>query len=87
MFLKQLTFKKTGPSKECDICHCRYFLYEGHKFQSNICNGCHDLLMITIYFKDIAILNNGSVDLLQNVDLTQKRGTLKNMFFYHIQNG
>ena len=41
-------FNKTGASKECDICHFWYFLYEGRKFLSNVCNVFHDLLMILL---------------------------------------
>ena len=29
---------KTSQSEECDICHYCYFLYEGFKFQPNVCN-------------------------------------------------
>ena len=74
---------KTSASKECDICHYWYFL--------NVCNYCHDLLMISVNLSDIAILNikgsdygciasfitkNEAINLLQNTDLTEKSGTL-----------
>ena len=51
---------------------------------------CHDLLMISINLSDIAVLNvkgsdyrciicligkNEAINLMQNADLTQKRGT------------
>ena len=64
---------------------------KGFKFQLNVCNGCRDLLMMSINPSDIAILNiegsdycciiSGSsksepINLLQNIDLTQKSGTL-----------
>ena len=48
---------KTIESKECDICHCWYFLNKGFKFQPNISNGCHDLLMMSMNLSDITILN------------------------------
>ena len=82
---------KTSTSKECDICHYWYFLNKGFKFQPNVCNRCHDLLMMSMNLSDIAILNiKGSdyrciislisksevVNLLQNADLTKKSGTL-----------
>ena len=38
---------KTSESKECDVCHNWYFLNKGFKFQPNVCNGCHDLLMMS----------------------------------------
>ena len=37
---------KTSVSKECDICQYRYFLNYSLKFQPNISNRCHDLLII-----------------------------------------
>ena len=48
---------KSSASKECDICHYCYFLNKGFKFQPNVCNRCHDLLMMSMNLSDIAILN------------------------------
>ena len=48
---------KTSASKECDVHHYWYFLNYSFKFQLNVCNRCHDLLMMFINFSDIAILN------------------------------
>ena len=82
---------KTSASKECDICHYWYFLNYRFKFQPNVCNRCHDLLMMSANLSDIAILNikgsdygciisliskNEAINLLQNADLTEKSGTL-----------
>ena len=36
---------KTSPSKECIICWYWYFLDEGFKFQPDVCNRCHGVLM------------------------------------------
>ena len=47
----------TSASKECDICHYYYFLNYSFKFQPNVCNRCHDLLMISMNLSNIAILN------------------------------
>ena len=47
---------KTSASKECDIFHYWNFLNKGFKFQPNVCNGCHDLL-ISINLSDFAILH------------------------------
>ena len=44
---------KTSESKECDICQYLHFLNKGFKFQSYICNICHDLLMMSLNFKSI----------------------------------
>ena len=48
---------KTSPSKEYYICHYWYFVRYSFKFKSNVYNGCHDLLMISINLSDISILN------------------------------
>ena len=48
---------KTSVSKGCDICHYWYFLNKGFKLQPNVCNRCHDLLMMSMNLSDIAILN------------------------------
>ena len=83
---------KTSASKECDICHYWYFLNKSFKFQPNVCNRSHDLLMISINHNDIDILNiKGSdyrciisgitrgeaTNVMQNTNLTGKSGTLK----------
>ena len=79
---------KTIASKERDICHCWYFLNYSFKFQQNVCNRCHDLLMMSMNLSDIAILNikgsdygcivsliskNKTISLMQNTDLTEKK--------------
>ena len=81
---------KTSASKECDVCHYWYFSNFSFKFQPNVCNRCHDLLMMSINLSDIAILNikgsdyrciisliskNEAINLMQNADLTEKSGT------------
>ena len=48
---------KTSASKECDICHYWYFLNKGFKFEPNVSNRCHNLLMMSVNLRDIAILN------------------------------
>ena len=54
---KRIDVNKTRASKECDICHYWYFLNYSFKFQPNVCNKCHYLLMIWINLSNIAILN------------------------------
>ena len=85
-----IDLNKTGASNECDISHYWYFLNYSLKFQTNVCNRCHDLLMMSISLSNIAILNitsseycciicliskNEATNLLQNADLTDKSGT------------
>ena len=54
---EEIDVNKTSTSKECDICHYWYFSDKVFNFQSDIYNGCHFVLMLSINFKDIAILN------------------------------
>ena len=78
---------KTSAFKECGICHYWYFLNYSFTFQLNVCNRCHDLLMMSINLNDIAIFNikgsdyhciisliskNDAINLMQNADLTEK---------------
>ena len=85
---------KTSASKECDICLYWSFLNYSFKFQPNVCNRCHDILMMSINLSDIAILNikgsdyrciisliskNEAIKLMQNADLTEKSVTLQNI--------
>ena len=78
---------KTSASKDCVICHYWYLFVIGFKFQLDICNGCHDALMMSMKLSDIAILNiqgadyccninriskSEAVNLLQNGDLDKK---------------
>ena len=47
---------KTNASKECDICHYWYFLDKGFKYESYLCNGCHDLIPKATNFNNVAIV-------------------------------
>ena len=82
---------KTSASKECDVCHYWYFLNYSFKFQPNVCNRCHDLLIMSVNLSNIAILNikgsdyhciislickNEAINLTQYADLTKKSGVL-----------
>ena len=63
------------------------FLNKGFKFEADACNGCHDLLMLSINLSNIAVLNieganyhciisgiskNETINLMQNIDLIEK---------------
>ena len=54
---EEIDVNKTSASKECDICHYRYFLNFSFKFQPNICNRCHNLLMMSMKLSSNVILN------------------------------
>ena len=78
-------------NRKSDICQYWYFLNKGFKFQPYVCNRCHDLLIMSMNLSGIFILKIKSADyyciitgisksealnLLQNIDLTEKSGTL-----------
>ena len=86
-----IDINKTSASKECDIFHYWYFLDKGFKLERFNRNGCHDVLIMSIGFNDIAILSiNGAdshyiingisekdaLNLLKNADLTNKETCL-----------
>ena len=91
---------KTSESKVSHICQNWYFLAKGFKFQANVCNGCHDLLMMSVNLSHITILNIKSpnycciinkiikreaINLMQNTNLTEEKGNIiKNKPYYHI---
>ena len=53
---------KTNPSKEWNICHYWCFLDKGVKFEPNISNRYHNVLIISINLSDIVFLNVSGVD-------------------------
>ena len=83
---EEIDVNKACASKDCDVCHYWYFLNFSSKFQPNVCNRCHDLLLMSVNLSNIAILNikssdycciisliskNEATNLLQNADLTK----------------
>ena len=52
----------TSASKECDIFHYWYFLDKGFKFESYVCNGFHDVLLMSVDLSNIPILNTNCAD-------------------------
>ena len=85
---KGIDFNKTSASKGCDICHYWYFFNKRFKFQLYVCNRCNDLLMMSMNIIILKIKNADypciiiriskleAIKLLQNIDLTEKSGTL-----------
>ena len=39
------------------MCHYWYFRNIGFKYESYLCNGCHDLMQKVIYFNDVYIVS------------------------------
>ena len=56
-FSEGIDVNKTSALKESNVCIYWYFLNYSFKFQPNVCNRCHDLLMMSINLSNIAILN------------------------------
>ena len=67
-----INVNKTSASKECHICHYWYFLNVSFKSQSNVCNRCQDLLMMSMNLSDIAILNIKDSDYRYIISLSSK---------------
>ena len=80
---------KTDFLCKCIICHCWYFLNIDFKFQSEACNGCHDLIQKAMNF-NVAIATvkrndyrirclhmskDKTINLLRNADLTEQSRT------------
>ena len=55
--------------KECMIFH---FLNNGFEFQDFVCNGCHDLTMLSVNISDIAITTVKNVDYCCTLYLVSK---------------
>ena len=54
---KGIDSTKNNRSKECMICH--YWIYNhGFKFQDSVCNGCHDLTILSLNVRDINTVKN-----------------------------
>ena len=86
-----IDINKTSESKKSNICHYWYFLNKRFKFQPNVCNGYHHLVILSMNLSGVAILNikgsdyrsiisgiskNEAINLMQKVDLTKKSRTL-----------
>ena len=68
---------KTSASKECDVCHYWHFLNDSFKFQTNVCNRCHGLLMMSVNLIDIAISNTEGSDYRCSINLISKNEAIK----------
>ena len=70
---EETDINKTNASKECAICHYWCFLDKWFKFQLYICNGCYDVLTMSMNLSDITILKNHGVDDLCVINKIRKR--------------
>ena len=46
-----IEINKSDASKECMICHYRYFKDIDYKFEPHVCNGCQNILMMAYELK------------------------------------
>ena len=78
-----IDLNKTSASKESDISYYWYFEAKAFKFHYNVCNRCHDALMISINLNGISILNIRGVDYHCIIKGTSKKdavNVLKNAY-------
>ena len=71
---------KSNRSKECMIGHY-WFFNHGFKFQGLICNGCHDLRILSLNIRDIAIITVRNVDyrcIIYNISKSESINLLEN---------
>ena len=52
---------KSNYSKKCTSCSY-YFFNHRFEFQDAVCNGCHDLTMLSVNISDIAVITIKNVD-------------------------
>ena len=50
-----MDINKTNDSHKCKIYHYNYFFSANISFQSNICNGCHNLWQKTMRFEAVKL--------------------------------
>ena len=82
---------KISASRECDICSYQYFKDSGFKYESYLCNGCHDLMQKTMSFNNVAIVyvkgstqrihfwymsKDDAINIMNGSHLFDKRGAL-----------
>ena len=71
---------KTNKSVECMICHYFFFIH-GFKFQDYVCNGCHDLTMLSVNISNIATTTVKNVDyrcIIHNIGKSDSINLTKN---------
>ena len=82
---------ETNASKECDICHCCYFLDKDFKYEPYLGNSRHDLMQKVISFNNFAIAyvkgsiyrihfwymrKDDAINIMENYNLKEKKRSL-----------
>ena len=71
---------KSNNSKECMICQYWFFIH-GFKIQDSVCNGCHDVTILSVNVNDIAIITAKNVDyrcIIQKISKSEAINLLQN---------
>ena len=50
-------YKPRDKSKDCDLCHYWYFVDKNFNYQPYLCHGCHDMMIKSVSFNDVAIVS------------------------------
>ena len=84
-FSEGIDVNKTSVSKECGLCHYRFFKDVGFKFEEHVCNGCHDLSTMGHSLKNITMLSVKKATfrfLLMSISKTEALEKLNNSVTY-----
>ena len=88
---------KKSASKKCDICHYWYFKDIGFKYETYLCNGCHELMQKAMSFNNVAIVyvkgsaytihfwymsKDDVINIMNGSNLVDKRGVLYFFIIY-----
>ena len=83
--------KCEDTSRECSLCKFYYFLNKNFNYQTNLCDGCHDISTKAISMQNVAIIYHGknvycvnfsfmskndAYNLMKNSNIIDKRGLL-----------
>ena len=86
-----IDINKTSASKECHICHYRFFKDIGFRYEPYLCSGCHDLMQKAMSFNNVAInyvkgnnyrihfwymSKDDAINIMNGSNLVDKRGVL-----------
>ena len=55
-FLEGIDQNKSPSSGECNVCHCWFFIDRNFNYDNYLCNGCSDVMLKSISFKNVAII-------------------------------
>ena len=85
---KGVDLVKSNNSNEFMICHY-WFFNHGFKFQHYVCNGCHNLTMLSVNISDIAIIfvkNVGYCCIIHSISESEAINLLKNSVLENREN-